>query len=157
MIGGDDAFMIFIAIFWGTMLGSAGRYGPFDTAAAFFAPRGKDRRIMARRRLIVSTLLLNVLPLLYLVAGYLVLKGAEGVRALIGAAVMSLGIFGCIRVLHAVMATHKTRTYFFDENHWNEKLKGEREEEEHRFMAHFMPGVAYLAVYFVVGLLIARL
>lgn len=157
MIGGDDAFMIFIAIFWGAMLGSAGRYQPFDTAAALFAPWRETRSIMARRRFVVSTLLLNVLPLLYLLAGYVVLKGHEGVPALVGAAVMSLGIFGCTRVLHAVMATQGTYAYFFTEDYWNQRLKGERHEKEHHFVAHFAPGIAYLVVYFFVGLLIARL
>lgn len=157
MIGGDDAFLIFIAIFWGAMLGSAGRYGPFDTAAAFFAPWRHPRSILARRRFLVSTLLLNVLPLLYLVAGYEALKSAKGVPALVGAAVMSLGIFGCTRLLHAVMATRKTHACFFTEKYWTETLKGERHEREHRFVAHFVPGISLLVVYFLAGLFIAKL
>lgn len=156
MIGGDDAFLVFIAIFWGTMLGSAGRYQPFDTAAAFFGPWREQRSIMARRRFVLATLLLNVLPILYLLAGYLALEGRQGTPALIGAAVMSLGIFGCVRLLHAAMATHNTHRHFFSDEYWA-KLKGERHEREHRVIAHLVPGIGYLVVYFVVGLLVARL
>lgn len=157
MISGDDAFLIFIAIFWGAMLGSVGRYQPFDTAAALFAPWEELRSRVARRRFVVSTLVLNVLPLLYLMIGYMALKGCTGIPALLGAAVMSLGIFGCTRVLHAVLATQKTHMYFFADDHWAKVLKGERHDREHRFVAHFVPGIAYLVVYFLIGTLIARL
>ena len=157
MISGDDAFLIFIAIFWGSMLGSAGRYQPFDTAAAFFSPWREPRGILARRRFIVSTFLLNALPILYLVIGYEGLKGCSGVLALVGAAIASLGIFGCPRVLHAVLATDKTHAYFFTENYWSATLTNDRHDREHRFVAHFAPGMVYLVGYLAIGILIADL
>jgi len=55
------------------------------------------------------------------------------------------------------MATRRTHALFFTEEYWDRSLKGERHEKEHRFAAHFVPGIFYLVVYFVAGLLIARL
>lgn len=153
---GNQAFLIFIAIFWGAMLGSAGRYSPFDTAASFFAPWIHQRSILARHRFWVSTLVLNVLPIIYLLAGYTALNNAKGIPGIVGAAVMSPGIFGCIRVLHAIMATNQTHAYFFSDKDW-EKLKGDRHDNEHRFAAHFIPGIIYMVVYFLVGFFIAKL
>ena len=156
-IGGDDAFLIFIAIFWGVMLGSAARYQPFDTAAAFFAPRRHPRRIRAQRRFWIAMLVLNVLPLAYLFLGYLVLSDAGGLPALLGAAVMSLGIFGCPRVLHAIVATRHARPRYFTAPHWRRQVAGDRHPNEHTLRAHLVPGVVFLVGYFVVGMLIARI
>lgn len=157
MIGGDDAFLIFIAIFWGVMLGSAARYQPFDTAAAFFAPKGHPRRIRARRRMLMATLLLNVLPLAYLVAGYAVLRASRGIPALLGAAVMSLGLFGCPRLLHAAVASRKVWPRYFPSRYWKAALAGDRHPGEHTLAAHLLPGLVFLGVYFCLGLAIARL
>lgn len=77
-IGGDEAFLIFIAIFWDVMLGSAARYQPFDTATACFASRRHPRRVRARRRFWSAMLVLNVRPLAYLYRGYLVLHDSVG-------------------------------------------------------------------------------
>lgn len=156
-IGGDDAFLIFIAIFWGVMLGSAARYQPFDTAAAFFAPRRHPRRIRARRRFWISMLVLNALPLAYLYAGYLALRKAEGISALLGAAVMALGLFGCPRVLHAIVATPAARPRYFSAKHWRTQIAGDRHPAEHRLRAHLLPGLVFLAGYFIVGALVARM
>lgn len=156
MIGGDDAFLIFIAIFWGVMLGSVGRYQPFDTAAAFFAPKRHPRRIRAQRRFWVSMLVLNVLPLAYLSAGYLVLRDTRGIPALLGAAVMSLGLFGCPRVLHAIVATRRTRACFLPMRHWRQQIAGERHANEHTLRAHLLPGLVFLFGYFALGALLAR-
>ncbi len=157
LIGGDDAFLIFIAIFWGVMLGSAARYQPFDSAAAFFAPRHHPRRIRAHRRFWISMLVLNALPLAYLYVGHLVLQEAHGIPALLGAAVMSLGLFGCPRVLHAIMATPRVRSRYFSAKHWRAQIAGERHQDEHRMRAHLVPGIVFLGGYFIVGALIARI
>lgn len=161
-IGGDDAFLIFIAIFWGVMLGSAARYQPFDTAAAFFARHDRHRvlprRVRARRRFWKSMLVLNGLPLVYLALGYACLGNAvRGIPALLGAAVMSLGIFGCPRVLHAIVANACSWPRYFTRQHWQREIARDRHPSEHRMRAHLLPGITFLVGYFALGALIAHL
>lgn len=157
MITGDDALLVFIAIFWGSMIGSVRRYLPFETAAAFFSPWSEKHGIFALRRFFVSTFILNLLPIMYLILGYEELKGFSGLKALISAAITSLGIFGCPRILHAIIATESTHKYFFNYDHWKDELQKNRHVNENRFFAHFIPGIMYFICYFAIGVAILRI
>jgi hypothetical protein len=151
---GSAALIFFFGLFWASALATVSRYRPFDTASLF----SREFRAMAVKRLIASFFIMNVLPVMLLLVLYqsVVPEGA-GIRSVIIAAVTSLSVFGCNRILHSVIAAdHHWSTFYSSETEWRDSLR-QYEERSNSRLAHLVPGVLYLFIYPLLGLAIRYL
>lgn len=132
-------------MFWAAVLSAVSRYDPFDTAAFF---SGEKRHAIPR--FIASLVILNIGPIMWLWFLYTqIVPDTSGVCPVMAAAIASLSVFGFHRILHAVIATPKIYSIFYSEKNWKEVIEKsgrERRGPDNRFVAHFLPGVAYLII-----------
>ena len=151
-----DALLLFCGLFWAGILGSASRYRPFDTATAFYA-QGEDRR-RARSRFLWSIIILDVAPIFWFWYWFSQATNEDTSSvSLIAAAVVSLSLFGFLRVLHAVLASNMWHARFYSDEQWGKILEGSghpAESAQNEFRAHFIPGVAFLIVPPLIALLL---
>jgi hypothetical protein len=140
-ITGDEAVLVFMAVFWASAFGPLSAYRLFDTHAIWDA----TERRWAVRRLGAGTLFVNALPigLALLMLGFL--AGRHGVGAVFAAAVGALSLTGVRRIVHAAVATNPVKHWFYSpqtRNPWDERLPG----AQNGFWRHFTPGVCYMAL-----------
>jgi len=148
VIKGYEALLVFVAIFWGVMLSTAVPYNPFPTALIFCpSAEGWSRAVL---RLLVGVLLLNIAPIGYIGLAYSLVGSKDGCPALIGTAFISLGIFGLYRIFYAIVGT-RLHKHFYNDDEWDE-LRRKRKSEPETFLAHFVPGILYIAVGIGIGL-----
>jgi hypothetical protein len=137
---GRQALVLFYAFFWAAALSVTGRYQPFDTPSAW----SRDSR--ARKRLFVSLLILNVLPILWFLLLYIIIPNDDRLTSIIAAAVASLSVFAFHRILHAFIATDKTYHRFYTLEQVNEVRDRGVFTQPQTFNAHFIPGLFYVII-----------
>jgi|SRR5215471_628989 len=138
---GDEAVLVFVAVFWAIGFAPMAPYRLFDTHLLWDATQRK----WAARRLLAGTILLDALPigLAALMLGFLAER--VGVWAVVTAAIGSLSIFGIRRVVHAAIASDPSKGWFYPPDHPNppwERLPG----PQNGFWRHFIPGICYTAL-----------
>jgi hypothetical protein len=105
---GHQALVLFYAFFWAAALNMTGRYQAFDTPSMWVGER------RAKLRFCVSVILLNILPILWLVFLYReVIPDDNELISIIAAALASLSVFGFHRILHAILASEQTYHWFY--------------------------------------------
>lgn len=152
---GEAALIFFYAVFWSAATASVARYQPFPTHLWFSSRRGP-----ASARFGVAFVLINACPvgvLLYLLWRFPDPTGAAGLRPgeVVGAAVASLSVFGWVRMYHAFTATGRARNWFYTQA--EQRRFPTCESEPNTFAPHFVPGLAFLAVYTELGTRIAAM
>jgi predicted DCC family thiol-disulfide oxidoreductase YuxK len=146
---GQQALVFFYAIFWAAVLSTTGRYQPFDTSSMW------KRNGRAWRRFIVSFLILNLLPIGWLALLYnFVIPSTKGLMPIVAAAFASLSIFGYPRILHAILASDSTYHWFFTKLQIIQVRDRGAFKQPQTFSAHFVPGIIYIFVFVLLGLLI---
>ncbi len=150
---GRMALIFFFGVFWCSVLAAAARYRPFDTTA--FYTEGSFGH--AARRFLFSFLSLNVLPvgLLFLLY-HLVVPDRSDAVSVIAAATGALGVFGCHRMLHAIIASKKWHSWFYADETWREVLSECTGTGANSFQAHFCPSIFYLLFFPAIALCIGE-
>ena len=148
---GQQALILFYAFFWAAALNMTGRYQSFDTPSMWAGNKH------AWRRFIVSILLLNILPIIWLVILYFspfIYK--EGITSIIAAAFASLSVFGFHRILHACIASENNYRWFYTTEQVSEVRNRDRFNQPQNFAAHFIPGLLYFVIFGIVAWLIGK-
>ena len=137
---GRQALVLFYAFFWAAALSATSRYQPFDTPSAW----SRDSR--AVKRLLVSLLILNVLPILWFLLLYNIIPNYDRVTSIMAAAVASLSVFAFHRILHAFIASEKMYQHFYTLEQVNEVRDRGKFTQPQTFSAHFIPGLLYVII-----------
>lgn len=142
MFTGKDALIMLWGVFWGAIISGVGRYKPFSTNEFF----DSKKRVYAVRRFLVSFIIVNVAPVMWFWLLYtFIVPDKSSALAVMCAAAASLSVFGFNRILHALIATDKTHSAFYNDNDWvavKEKCGDSANPDS--FIAHFIPGICYL-------------
>ena len=147
MSTGSEALIFFYGVFWATVVSSASRYRPFETADLFSAD--PPTRKMSLRRMLWSLLLLNGLPITNLTLLYShVVPVSNNGSAIASAAFGGLSVFAYTRLLHAILATDaQWHRYFTPVQYENFSDQYGRQGSPKTARAHAIPGLAYLALF----------
>lgn len=140
-------FGVFFAIFYGLMLNYAGLYHPFDTYDAW---RGKKT---AQRRLLTSTVVLNVLPFLNFAWILISLGGVEispqwdlvNVSLILLVLLLSLTVHGYYRIFVALLYKYP-RSFYTNHKRIEKLTKLDEEGRTVSFGARFWPGLLYIMI-----------
>jgi hypothetical protein len=155
MDNGTNSLLFFYAFFWALALGGASRFRAFDTASLW--RKGKDRQRVARR-IAVSMLTITIAPVGWLIIlGNYVVPSSPGLPAAVSAAVSSLSVFGFLRILHAFVASNPTYQCFYTVKEVDlVRSASAFPGQPQTFVAHFVPGIAYLVLFAGTGWIIGR-
>ena len=154
MENGRAALVLFFGLFWGFGLGIVHPYRLFDLPDLFTAARRK----YALRRFLIGLLMVNFVPIALLWALYVtVVPDTSNGLAIVSAAVSALSIFGLLWVLHALVASDRTRKTFYSEDEYQVVAADWARRGSNSFIAHFVPGLAYLVAFPALGYFIGRL
>ncbi len=140
-VTGDEAVLLFVAVFWAIGFGPLAAYRFFDTHLLW----DRAERKWAAKRLVAGTVLVNVLPIFVAAMMLGFLAGRDGVWAVVTAAIGSLSMFGIRRVAHAAVASEPVKWWFYSPNHSNppwDRLP----KSQNGFWRHFIPGICYMAL-----------
>lgn len=141
MATGSQALVLFYAFFWAQALNVTGRYQPFDTPSMW------TRDCLAWRRFFASLIVLNILPILWLLFLYWrVIPDEKGICPILAAAVASLSVFGFHRILHAFIASEQFYRCFYTGEQIKEVRDRGRFCQPQTFGAHFFPGLLYIVI-----------
>ena len=139
------ALLLFLyGLFWAEMLATSARYNGFPTAVLWFGQGGRRCHWM---RLIVSFLLLNLFPVLWLGGLYeWVVPGGSGTGPIMIAATASLSLFGIIRIYHGVVASKETIDLFYTSDE-QQTFEIQGKGKLRTCWSHIVPGLLYLGVF----------
>ncbi len=137
---GRQALVLFYAFFWAAALSVTGRYQPFDTPSAW---SGDSRAI---KRLIVSLVILNLLPILWFLFLYKIIPNDDSLSSIMASAVASLSVFAFHRILHAFIASENLYRHFYTPEQVDEVREKGKFTQPQTFNAHFIPGLLYIVV-----------
>jgi hypothetical protein len=137
---GHQALVLFYAFFWAAAISVTVRYQPFDTPSAWV------RESRAIKRLLVSLLILNILPILWFFFLYKIIPDDNRLPSIIAAAVASLSVFGFHRILHAFIASESMYQCFYTLEQVKEVRDRGKFTQPQTFSAHFIPGLLYIIV-----------
>lgn len=138
---GSEALILLDAFFWAAALAMTGRYQAFDTPSMWSGDRH------AIRRFLVAFLVLNALPIAWLIFLYRhVVPSGDGLAPIVAAAVASLSVFGFHRILHALIATDAIYSAFYTKAELQDVRNRGSLTQPQSFAAHFWPGVVYVVV-----------
>ena len=144
MKDGRVALLFLYGLFWAETLATSARYNGFPTAELWV---GQGGRSCQWRRLIVSLVLLNLFPVLWLGVLYAwVVPADSGIVPIIIAATASLSVFGIIRIYHGVVASEENIDMFYtidEQQTFDIQGKGKLRT----CWSHVVPGIFYLAVF----------
>ena len=116
------ALLIFYALFWSAMLGSVGKFKPFDTAMCFkfftsVDSETNDASIKAFIRFLIAAFVLNILPAAWLFFLYNCVVAQNGdIWAIMSAAIGSISVFGFNRIYHGIVASKQCQKTFYTKN-----------------------------------------
>ena len=148
MESGSASLLFFFGLFWASVIASVARYRPFETADFW----SDEHRPHALKRFGISFVVLNLFPVFWLWLLYqIVVPQERGVIPILSAALASLSVFGIHRVLHALIATDKTFRFFYSLEEYHELANRWHAHGTNSFIAHFLPGIAYLLVLAFLG------
>jgi hypothetical protein len=137
---GRQALVLFYAFFWAAALSVTGRYQPFDTPSAW---SGESRAV---KRLLVSLLILNVLPILWFLLLYNIIPNDDRLASIVAAAFASLSVFAFHRILHACIASENMYQSFYTLEQVEEVRDRGKFTQPQTFGAHFIPGLFYIII-----------
>ncbi|MCK9274586.1 MAG: hypothetical protein M0P57_05800 [Syntrophales bacterium] len=141
MESGSVSLIFFFGLFWASVIASVNRYRPFATADFW----SDEYRPAAVKRFGISFVLLNLFPVFWLWFLYrFIVPQNSGVLPVLSAALASLSVLGLHRVLHALIASDSTFRCFFQSDEHIDIAKQWQERGVNSFLAHFIPGIAYL-------------
>lgn len=161
-------FLLLYGVFWAEMLATSGRYNGFPTAklcAEFEVP---GDRVIWWRRLVVSLLVLNAFPILWLIFLYnWVIPNSNSSVAIAAAGLAALSIYGILRVYHGIVASENSQHAYFTKAELKEPEPNEKKGQyldiqgpagkAYPRRTHIVPGVVYLLVFPGLAWIIARL
>lgn len=152
---GPAALVLFFGLFWGFGQGLVHPYRLFDLPDLFV----NSHRKHAWRRFLVGLCVVDFAPIAYLWFLYsLVVPNRSGGLAIVSAAVSALSIFGLVSILHALVASNETcRIFYENESEYRAAAGRWMARGSNAFMAHFIPGVAYLVVFPAIGYTLGRI
>jgi len=157
MEDGTSALLFFYGLFWAEILATSARYKGFPTVTLCARWGHLDERARRLKRIIVSVILLNIFPILWLGLLYAwVVPKESGVVPVSIAALASLSIFGITRLYHGCVASSETMNSFYTTEELT-KWEIHGGDEPHPKWAHLVPGMLYLAFYPVVAILLRSL
>lgn len=147
MEDGTSALLFLYGLFWAEILATSARYKGFPTVTLWARWSVLEERAKRLRRMIVSVLLLNLFPIVWLGVLYVwVVPKASGVVPVGVAALASLSIFGILRLYHGAVASRDTMNNFYTEDELKEwEIQGG--DKPYPRWAHVGPGLLYLACY----------
>lgn len=147
------ALVLFFGLFWGFSLGIVHPYHLFDLPDLFTTARRK----YALRRFLVGLAMVNLAPIALLWGLYvIVVPDRSGGLAVVSAAVSALSIFGLLSLLHALVASDRTRPTFYPADEGEMVAAYWVRRGSNSFIAHFIPGLIYLAAFPTLGYIIGR-
>jgi len=153
MESGSASLVFFLGLFWASVITSANRYRPFETADFWSA----THRSYALKRFGLSFVILNLFPIVWLWLLYqVVVPQKPGFIPVLSAALASLSVFGIHRILHALLACESTICVFYPSEEHEELVGRWRERGVNSFIAHFYPGMAFLLVFALLGAVVGR-
>jgi hypothetical protein len=138
---GREALILFYAFFWAAALAVTNKFQPFDTPSMC---AGEKRAI---HRFFVSLVILNLLPIVWLVILYqYLIPNDECLTSILSAAIASLSVFAFHRILHAILASEDTYRYFYTLAQVKEVHDRGAFRQPQTFWSHFVPGVLYIII-----------
>jgi hypothetical protein len=138
---GQQALVLFYAIFWAAAINVTGRYQPFDTPSMW----AREKRAWCR--FLVSLIILNILPLIWFIFLYhYIIPDNKCFTSIIAAAVASLSTFGFHRILHAFIASKRMYAWFYTSKQVREVRERGKFTQPQTFCAHFVPGILYIVI-----------
>ena len=145
------ALILFFGLSWSHAVAAISEYRVFETAEIF---RWRGKSWQAFSRFIFGNLICNLLPIAIL--WFLYTKTFDPpqcnhtqsmtIRSLIATAIASISIFSLSRLLHGIIATEKTRRWFYDDTDWEKLIRESGQEENDNPLIHLSWGLAYLFV-----------
>ena len=145
---GTSALLFFYGLFWAEILATSARYKGFPTVTLWAHWGCRDERTRRLKRMVVSVILLNIFPIVWLGVLYTwVVPKKSGVVPVSMAALASLSIFGITRLYHGVIASRETMNRFYTDEELGKWGRIHGGDEPHRIRAHLGPGLLYLACY----------
>ena len=152
-------FTIFYGIYFAITVTLTGKFQPFDTPTMY------RLKLIAWVRFVVSFLLLNILPLLYFVWIFHILRKVSNFYPsffnMLGLLMFSLAGFGFYRVYFGVMLIKiKNKYLFYGEKGLPYTLEKEIDQRSNslsksheQWHAHVIPGIIWASVCFIWGYL----
>ncbi len=144
---GQAALLFLYGLFWAEILATTARYNGFPTAKLWVGSDTRGDRSIWVRRLIVSFVVLNFFPILWLVFLYqYVVPATPGAAPIAVAAMSSLSIFGIIRLYHGIVASKDSLRYFSTDAELRELEVQGPSGCPLTVWSHVVPGAVYLVV-----------
>ncbi len=142
----QTSLLFFYGIFWAASLNAINVLKPFPTHQLF----KKETKHTARKRIAVSVVVANVLP----ITGVWLLYGSHPMTittstGILFSACVSLSLFSIIRILQGIMLNKCSRNYFYTPKEIQE-FKDEKDESKNPddpWHHHIVPGLAYIVLF----------
>lgn len=144
-----EIFITLSAVFWATALSNTSKFMPFNTAnAAFFYKKEGQKALL---RFLTSVFIINFLPALFFLEFYSMLLKKPSVFSYIFIFLAAFSFFGWQRILHSIIATDKSRTFFYSDDEieiifnekWNKLFISDS------FFPHALFGMIYLSLPYI--------
>ncbi len=153
-----DAFAAFYAIFWGVVLASMGKFGPFDI---YGLTKGGEKAKKNRKKFALGFTILNVLPALWFVIllkwDFLVPNNNTR-PAILAAASAALSVFAFLNCGYAVFGAKPWVEKLYTEDELQElESKKNFEFERTPSKYFFRLAITYIVVFPTLAILIGRL
>jgi hypothetical protein len=158
LLNGKDALILFFGIYLMIVMNLIRKYRTFDVQLFFSSNKRRRHRFI--KRFVVGFLMIDILPVIWLLILYdFVIAPFSGPFPIMAAALAAISVLGFVKLLHAIIATENhLQFYSADEfHHYVVSLWGRDDDEDNTFKSHFISGVAYLIFFSLLACIVGNI